>query len=119
MQPGLTPAPHRAATRCHPEKHVVCASKDSNYDLAHHSSVEVQELAARPRTLLGDQTRTHRSSSVVLHRTFVDDHPGSAELVPEHAKAESKECLSHGHEDLAAVGEQSMNPLRLLYAVEA
>lgn len=50
--------------------------------------------------------------------TFVEDHPGRAKPVPELGKAEGEESLLHGHEDLAAVGERSVNSLRLVYAAD-
>ena len=57
--------------------------------------------------------RICRPSSAGLHRTFVNDHPGSTELVPEYAEAVSKERLLHGHEDFTAVGgrHESAPPL--------
>jgi hypothetical protein len=51
-------------------------------------------------------------SGVRGHWTLVDDHPRGAEPVPEHAEAEGKKGLLHGHEDLTALREQAMNPFR-------
>ena len=48
--------------------------------------------------------------------TFVKDHPGRAELVPELGKAEREKSLLHGHEDRAAVGEPAIISLRLVDA---
>jgi hypothetical protein len=49
---------------------------------------------------------------------LVDDHPGCAELVAEHAEAVGEEGLCHGHEDGAAVGEQGVEPLGLVVTVD-
>jgi hypothetical protein len=52
------------------------------------------------------------------HWPLVDDHPRSAEPISQHAEAEGKKGLLHGHEDLAALREQAMNPFRLIYAAD-
>src|SRR5438105_14778489 len=51
-------------------------------------------------------------------RTFVENHPGRAELVPEHRKAHSEKGLLHRHEDLTTIGEEGINALRLVCAAE-
>src|SRR5438477_2851797 len=50
-------------------------------------------------------------------RTFVEQHPRRAELVPEHGKARREEGLLHLHEDLTAVRQQGVQELRLLGAI--
>src|SRR5471032_819517 len=52
------------------------------------------------------------------HWSFVNDHPRRSELVSQHAEAQRKKRLLHRHEDLAALGEQSVNALRLLRGVD-
>jgi hypothetical protein len=39
----------------------------------------------------------------------VKDHPGRPKSISQHAEAESKERLLHGHEDLAAAGKQGVD----------
>jgi hypothetical protein len=48
----------------------------------------------------------------------VDDHPGCPELVAEHAEAVGEESFLGGHEDLAAVGEETVAALGLGDAVD-
>src|SRR2546425_6492955 len=50
--------------------------------------------------------------------TFVEDHPGRAELVPEHRKPEGEKGLLHRHENLTAIGKQSINALGLIYGTD-
>lgn len=45
----------------------------------------------------------------LLRRMLVGDHPRRAELVPEHSKARGEKSLLHRHEDLAVIGEQSID----------
>src|SRR5436305_1774889 len=58
-------------------------------------------------------------SGICLPRTIVEDHPGRAEPVPEHGESECEKGLLHRHEDLAAIGEQGEETLRLFDAVNA
>jgi len=47
----------------------------------------------------------------------VEERPGRAELIPELSKAKGEKSLRHGHENLAAVGEHSIDPFRFVCAV--
>ena|SRR6516165_10144478 len=49
---------------------------------------------------------------------LVDDHPGSAELVAEHAETMGEESFLQGHENLAAIGEQVVDAFGFGDAVE-
>ena len=51
-------------------------------------------------------------------RPRMQNHPRRAEPVAQHREPRSKERLRHGHEDLAAVGQQAMNALGLLGAAQ-
>jgi hypothetical protein len=48
----------------------------------------------------------------------VEDHPGCAELVSEHCKADGEKGFLHRHEDLTAIGEQGIDAFRLVYALD-
>src|SRR4051794_17758322 len=54
------------------------------------------------------------SSGRLWHRACVEDHPGRAEPVSEHPKAEGEKRLLHRHEDFAPLREQGINALRLV-----
>jgi hypothetical protein len=49
----------------------------------------------------------------------MEDHPGRAEPVSEHRKTEREKRFLHWHENLTASGKQSVNALRLVYAVNS
>ena len=75
-----------------------------------------------------DSSRARRPRSAHLCRTSVasyrlrlqgEDHPGRAELVSEQPKPDREERLLHRHEDLPAVGEQRLDALGLVCAVDA
>src|SRR6267378_1138591 len=66
----------------------------------------------------GPWRETAEISGGLRHRTFVEDHPGRAELVPEHRKSECEKGFLHRHEDLTAVGENGVNALGLLCAAD-
>src|SRR5438105_13155326 len=51
------------------------------------------------------------------YSTLVEQHPGRAEPVPQHRKERCEKGLCHLHEDLVAVVEKRINPLRFLVAV--
>src|SRR5256886_15203358 len=50
--------------------------------------------------------------------TFVEQHPGRAELVPEHRKARGEKRLLHLHEDLTAIRKERVEAFRFLSAVD-
>src|SRR6266516_1133989 len=50
---------------------------------------------------------------------FVEQHPGRAELVPEHGKARREKGLLHLHKDLTAVRKERVETFRFLGAVDS
>src|SRR5688572_13236093 len=53
-----------------------------------------------------------------LSGTFVNDRPGHAKPVTEHAEAGRVKSLFHRHENLTAVGKQLVNLLRLFRGID-
>ena len=50
-------------------------------------------------------------------RSLVKQHPRRSKTISQHREAFGEECLFHRHEDLPAIREQRVDPLRLVDAV--
>src|ERR1700748_3427928 len=68
---------------------------------------------------LSDVSDPTPNSSLGRHRPLMKNHPRRPETVPQHAEPGGKERIRHRHKDLAAVGQQLEDALRLCIAVDA